>query len=561
MILKNIPLLLLSAFLISELHCFEDSKINGILKTVGKRYIRRDPKLMGLIAKHHRLKDWDGLPEMYQAWYIKTKALIISEHVVHQSFIENPRWQEHVKLLYDMQHDDMVAEICGTPIKLNKYQFDKYLHNQRQNFMLAVVPITPYKLEKLKPNRDFNIMIGFETTAKEGYTVQNYWNVTYKLMDFMGWHKELADFKITNISINGGCTEYGHVDLSGIPNKKNNTLELLKRDKNPSVESLFELFMPVYATYLESSTREVIPTVWLESLDDDPMSLQATVCHVEKEPRQQSYTKKEFIRWYEKFQEMWHVKEDGPKDWIRVQMIDAKDDMLIARITMSVQVGINETAPVHDWDFRIVLRFNDHGDEKWYITKLDVLCPPTIENYRDLSLMHIADVVTANFLWYVRRLPKPVTWYQTLDFLKPFTHQNETNSIAVDICDQKNITNLKEIYSTVINREFKKRLAPSEDIPRNITYILYFVDNARFDLPAQESTNFKMFTALSPRAKEPWGWIYEQIWDFKIRWDDKDRFYYVEKMELTCPKKIYTYYWFHPVHFGGKENWLRFGRH
>ncbi|CAO4367296.1 unnamed protein product [Caenorhabditis nigoni] len=464
-----------------------------------------------------------------------------------------------------MQHDDMVAEICGTPVKLNKYQFDKYLHNQPQNFFPAPLLKNVHKVEPIKDLREFNIMIGFENQARELYKVQNYWNITYTLMEFRSYlfhgdFEKRAYFKITHILVYGGCTEYGHVDLSGLFST-NKTLELLKKEKNPSVESLFELFVPEYVTSLESPSYEVIPTGWLESLDDDPVSLQATVCRDEKEPRKEIYTKEEFIRWYQKFQEMWHVKEDGDKDWIRVQMIDAKDDMLIARITMSVQVGINETAPVHDWDFRIVLRYNDHGDEKWYITKLDVLCPPTIENYRDLSLMHIADVVTANFLWYVNRLPKLVTWYQTLDFLKPFTHQNETNSIAVDICDQKNITNLKEIYSTVINREFKKRLAPSEDIPRNITYILYFVDNARFDLPAQESTNFKMFTALSPRAKEPWGWIYEQIWDFKIRWDDKDRFYYVDKMELTCPKKIYTYYWFHPVHFGGKENWLRFGRH
>ncbi|UMM20363.1 hypothetical protein L5515_015662 [Caenorhabditis briggsae] len=490
--------------------------------------------MMGLIAKHHRLKDWDGLPEQYQAWYVKTKALIISEHVVHQSFIENPRWQEHVKLLYDMQHDDMVAEICGTPIKLNKYQFDKYLHNQRQNFMLAVVPIIPYKIEILKDKRVFNIMIGFETTAREGYSVQNYWNVTYELMDFMGYHKELADFKITHISINGGCTEYGHVDLSGIPNMKNNTLELLKRENNPSVESLFELFMPVYATYLESSTREVIPTVWLESLDDDPMYLQATVCHVEKEPRQQNYTKKEFIRWYEKFQEMWHVKEGGAEDWIRVQMIDAKDDMLSARMTMSVQVGTNETAPVHDWDFRIVLRYNEHGDEKWYITKLDVLCPPTIDNYRDLSLMHIGDVVTSNFLWYVQILPTPVTWYQTLDFLKPFTHQN---TMLAEICNHTNI-NLTEIYSKVISREYKNMESPKgEDIPRDDTYILYSLDNVRFDPSAKELADFKLATVLTGRANAPREWIY--VWDFKIRWDDMDQFYYVEKVELACPEKLY----------------------
>ncbi|CAO4367300.1 unnamed protein product [Caenorhabditis nigoni] len=167
---------------------------------------------------------------------------------------------------------------------------------------------------------------------------------------------------------------------------------------------------------------------------------------------------------------MWHVKEDSPKDWIRVQMIDANDDMMIARITMSVQVGTNDTAPVHDWDFRVVLRYNQHGDERWYVTKLDVLCPPTIDNYRDLSLMHIGDVVTANFLWYVNRLPKPVTWYQTLDFLKPFTLEKDTNTISVDICDQKNITNLKEIYSNVINREYKKN-EDGQDIPRNITYV------------------------------------------------------------------------------------------
>ncbi|CAO4367303.1 unnamed protein product [Caenorhabditis nigoni] len=537
-----------------------DSKIDGILKTVGKRYIRRDQELMNRIDRYHRLKDWDGLPEMYMAQYIRYKAKEISEHIVHQSSIKNPRWQEHVKLLYDMQHDDMVAEICGTPVKLNKYQFDKYLHNQRQNFFPASLFKNVHKVEPIKDLREFNIMIGFENQAREGYMVQNYWNITYKIMDFQGNHEELADFKITHILVYGGCTEYGHVDLSGLFST-NKTLELLKKEKNPSVESLFELFMPVYATYLESAAREVIPTVWLESLDDDQTHLQATVCHVEKEPRQQSYTKKEFLHWYQKFLEMWHVKEDGAKDWIRVQMIHANDDTLTARITMSVQVGINETAPVHDWDFRIVLRYNQHGDEKWYITKLDVLCPPTIENYRDLSLMHIGDVVTANFLWYVNRLPKPVTWYQTLDFLNPFTHQNDTNAISIDICDQKDIKNLKEIYSKVINREYAKSQPDGEDIPRDITYIMYNVDNENFDLPAEESTNFKMLTALSPKTEKPWTWIYEQTWDFKLRWDDKDQFYYVEKVELTCPKRIYTAIGYREMDFIGKSHLFRIGRH
>ncbi|PIC48848.1 hypothetical protein B9Z55_007678 [Caenorhabditis nigoni] len=451
-----------------------------------------------------------------------------------------------------MQHDDMVAEICGTPVKLNKYQFDKYLHNQPQNFFPAPLLKNVHKVEPIKDLREFNIMIGFENQARELYKVQNYWNITYTLMEFRSYlfhgdFEKRAYFKITHILVYGGCTEYGHVDLSGLFST-NNTLELLKKEKNPSVESLFELFVPEYVTSLESPSYEVIPTGWLESLDDDPVSLQATVCRDEKEPRKEIYTKEEFIRWYQKFLEMWHVKKDGDKDWIRVQMIHAKDDTLTARITMSVQVGINETAPVHDWDFRIVLRYNDHGDEKWYITKLDVLCPPTIDNYRDLSLMHIGDIVTANFISYAERLPMPVKWYQTLDFLKPFTHQN---SILADICDQKGIKNLTEIYSKVMNGEFKNMDTPKgEDIPKDNLYILYYVDNVRFD-EGKELAYFKLFTAYFNLF----------TWDFKIRWDDKDRFYYVEKVELACPKKIYTYYWFHPVHYGGKENWLRFGRH
>ncbi|PIC48844.1 hypothetical protein B9Z55_007676 [Caenorhabditis nigoni] len=548
MILKNISLVvLLPAFLVSGFHCFDDSKIDGILKKVGRRfssgalYARRNWRLQFRIDRAHRLKEWDAFDEVTRDEIIRKYAEEITGHIFLQSSIENPRWQEHVKWLYDMQDDDMLAEICGTPVKLNKYQFDKYLHNHRQNFVASYLP-RDFKFEPIKDLREFNIMIGFENQAREGYLVQNYWNFTLKLIDLpnktlrglITQDEREAEFKITHISINGGCTEYGHVDLSAIPDKKNDTLELLKKEKNPNVKSLFELFVPEYITYLESSTYESIPTGWLESLDDDPTHLQATVCHDEKEPRQQNYTKDEFIRWYVKFREMWHMKKDGAKDWIRVQMIDAKDDMLVARITMSVQVGTNETAPgLHDWDFRVVLRYNQHGDEKWYITALDVLCPPTIDNYRDLSLMHIGDVVTANFLSYSQRLPKPVKWYQTLDFLKPFTHEN---TILADICNQT--TTLTEIYSKVINREYENMETPKgEDIPKDEpSYIMYNVDNESLDLPAEELENFKLFTSLNARAKRPFEWIY--VWDFKIRWDDKDRFYYVEKVELACPEKI-----------------------
>ncbi|ULU08442.1 hypothetical protein L3Y34_019555 [Caenorhabditis briggsae] len=77
----NISLLLLSTFFISDLHSFEDSKIDGILKKVGKRYIRRDQKMMGLIDRYHRLKEWDGLDEYTRDEYVINKATEITRHI------------------------------------------------------------------------------------------------------------------------------------------------------------------------------------------------------------------------------------------------------------------------------------------------------------------------------------------------------------------------------------------------------------------------------------------------------------------------------------------------
>ncbi|CAO4367301.1 unnamed protein product [Caenorhabditis nigoni] len=75
---------------------------------------------MGRIAKSYRLSQWDELDQYTRDETIRMAAEEITGDIYFQSSIENPSWQERVKSLYDMQHDDMVAEICGTPVKLNK---------------------------------------------------------------------------------------------------------------------------------------------------------------------------------------------------------------------------------------------------------------------------------------------------------------------------------------------------------------------------------------------------------------------------------------------------------
>ena len=129
---------------------------------------------------------------------------------------------------------------------------------------------------------------------------------------------------------------------------------------------------------------------------------------------------------------MWHPKE-GADDTYTLQVLELKPDSIIARVTMKLQMGRKEDAPVHDWNFKfsgkkvcsekeiatsstMYLFQNEHT---WYINKIEVLCDPTIE-YKDESLKLIREVVAGKFVDELK-YKNGTQWYSTVDFIKQFT--------------------------------------------------------------------------------------------------------------------------------------------
>ncbi|CAB63386.2 Bet_v_1 domain-containing protein [Caenorhabditis elegans] len=210
---------------------------------------------------------------------------------------------------------------------------------------------------------------------------------------------------------------------------------------------------------------------------------------------------------YKRFAMMWHP-EVGNDEYMTVQMLSQDEQKLSARVTMKLEMGINTTAKVWEWNFKITANLN--SDKKWYITYFEFMCNPFIK-YMDESLISIRDVATEKFLSTMRDQQPPVSWWSTVEFVKQF---QKDEKMEAQICA---------------------------------------VDYTDIPLPATESTYFKIKTIA--KGYSP-AYRFVHNWEFHIKWDKMDQFYYIHKIDISCGKQVSDWAGERYV-FISKEVWKR----
>uniref|UniRef100_A0A1I7UDR4 VWFD domain-containing protein n=1 Tax=Caenorhabditis tropicalis TaxID=1561998 RepID=A0A1I7UDR4_9PELO len=511
MILKTILLLLLITICLAK-----EKKLDRILKDVWKRERTEfkdrlwynsptdkfDPMEQSIEIDEDELLNNQCYDDGIQREMALQLSVILRE--LHSGY--NVYWNKFLAILVFYESWSMEAKICGSETPMNIYQFNRWFLKQREKY-LPITDHSPYKFYHMRVQTGaMTFHAGYDLKTKFGFTESVIWDIRLEITQDL-FRPNYLNYQIRNLTVGGGCVDYGTVNHTYIQYRnQEETLELLKREKNPNVKLLFDLFTPGELKFVDR-IKYRIPHLWLEGIDPDESVIR--VCHDRDNVNTLvKYSKKQFDSWFHRFKMMWHPKENET-DFIQVQMINVKSDELTARITMRLQIGVKIAQPTHDWNFKIVSRYNQHGDEKWYVTMLEVLCHPTFD-YMDESLKAIRDVVTYDFMTLVRRekQSEPAPFWSTIDFVYKFTKNRQ---IDIYICELGKFDTNKSAL------QFEVKY--SENI-RKTRLKGYNVDYKDIPLPATPKSYFILNTMTRPidqlminiRAN------FYQEWKFQVSW-------------------------------------------
>ncbi|UMM19407.1 hypothetical protein L5515_015017 [Caenorhabditis briggsae] len=233
----------------------------------------------------------------------------------------------------------------------------------------------------------------------------------------------------------------------------------------------------------------------------------------------------QFRSWYKRFGQMWHPKK-GDKDYIKVQVLEANDAGITARVTMRLQPGANETAPTYDFDFKMGIQFNVGGTNRWTVTWLDILCQPHIdfmeENYLSMRGLFMKELIST--------YEEEDNWYTALNVLKKFEKDPITTSVCflpTDVREAKNVDDTLKLFFDLAKKY------------HNSTVWGVFT-NDELILPAEEKHTFSVRFALGHPSTEdkPTEPIVGTRWEFQIQWDKNDKFYYIYHIVIGCVDRI-----------------------
>ncbi|KAF1763732.1 hypothetical protein GCK72_003677 [Caenorhabditis remanei] len=414
-------LLLVSTLVFAESHS-KYGKLEELLKTLGKRYTNSGVFRDAILFSQKQMRNWMNEPDDYIAKVKLETAELITQHIRWQSSVRDNLWRDHAAILMELQDDRMTAEVCGAKEELNKVKFNSHLKRLRGSFD-SIQDNAQYSFEVEPTAKDVLDMISrVEVKSQWGYTITQIWNIHAKLQCREGE----CVYRFFHIKLGGGCTEHGIVNHNYTEmNNRKEALKQLKEGTNTDVLNLFQLFTPGPMKFRDQDKNE-LPYVWLKGLDTIADSLKIYVCHENEDSP--SYTREQFRSWYERFMQMWHPK-NGDTDYLSMQVLNVKPNEIVARITMRLQIGIDENATTHEWNMKVATKFNEHADNKWYITRVEVLCQPDIRLMDEQYLVY-RDMVGATFMSYIKDADE---WYTAVDFGKHFRKEG----VELTSCDTR----------------------------------------------------------------------------------------------------------------------------
>ncbi|EFO91750.1 hypothetical protein CRE_06994 [Caenorhabditis remanei] len=539
---KCILLLLLVSTLVFAESRSKYGKLEELLKTLGKRYTNSGVFRDAILFSQKQMRNWMNEPDDYIAKVKLETAELITQHIRWQSSVRDNLWRDHASILMELQDDRMTAEVCGAKEELNKVKFNNHLKRLRGSFD-SIQDNAQYSFEVEPTAKDILKMISrVELKSQWGYTITQIWNIHAKLQVSIGCDEVFnflifqcregeCAYRFFHIKLGGGCTEYGIVNHNYT--EMNNRKEALKQLKEGT------------NTDFRDQDKNELPYVWLQGLDTNADSLKIYVCHENEEvtPR---YTREQFRSWYGRFMQMWYPK-NGDTDYLSMQVLDVKPNEIAARITMRLQIGVYENATIHEWNMKVATKFNEHADNKWYITRVEVLCQPDIRLMDEHYLVY-RDVVGATFMSYIKDADE---WYTAVDFGKRF----RKGVVELNSCGTR-VRELEDLPNTFfINRNLW-----------NATITGYLTLEEQSKLPAQENFSFVLRVAFNPITPvdfkyKLWRKIFGSDWTFHIRYDKMDQFYYIYKMNFDCPRWMETSgEWIMSPIFYQRHSWIRFGK-
>ncbi|PIC47785.1 hypothetical protein B9Z55_007013 [Caenorhabditis nigoni] len=217
---------------------------------------------------------------------------------------------------------------------------------------------------------------------------------------------------------------------------------------------------------------------------------------------------------------MWHGKTDA-NDTFELQLIEIKEDRLVGRVTMKLQMGTKEDADVHKWEFKFAAGISELNT--WYFNKLDVLCDASIQ-YKDQSLINIRDIIAAQFVNELK-YQNDTPWYSTVEFVRDFTkhgHVELTDCVKDTVTKTSQIDLFTKDKNTVHGTKFTK----------------YQLDDSAVPSPAPDTYQFKLKTiseAADESSEQPVEHVHE--WTFDLKWIDsiyRRGPQHVANIQVTC---------------------------
>ncbi|KAF1766868.1 hypothetical protein GCK72_006826 [Caenorhabditis remanei] len=493
----------------------ESSKIQNALKKVGKRYYGEETmgilQLMDGVVASTPLQQFNEFSDEEVEKFKEEKAFGIVRLFATASSNQHHQFKDALTIIESILDPKMTAEICGEEKRLNSYQFMKHLLHSSSQYN-ANSPVQ-YYFDIMETERNFlHMVMNFTRTDKSGLEVVFEYELKLSLTMTTSYF-----YSIIHLIQGGSCADRG---LASFTNTELEGVAWLIDDieglqEKPTVKLFFKLFTPAVYQYIEENPNK-LPRYWLSGLNSSLTSI--NVCH-EKMTDTFAYTEDQFRSWYVHFGLMWHPKE-GADDTYTLQVLELKPDSIIARVTMKLQMGRKEDAPVHDWNFKFS---GKKKDGVWYFEKIDVMCDPTIE-YKDESLKLIREVVAGKFVDELK-YKNDTQWYSTVDFIKQFTKHGH---LVMEDC-------VNDIVGLITQIDLFKK---DRDDVHGIKFTKYQIDEeTAIDLPAADTATFRFKTvSQAADSTEEEKVEIEREWSFDIKWDQKDQFYYIEKMGIGCAK-------------------------
>ncbi|CAB3411210.1 unnamed protein product [Caenorhabditis bovis] len=234
------------------------------------------------------------------------------------------------------------ALVCNTP--MNYLEYISYLEETRFKYKVISTAIK-YYIAMLQ-REYFIFAVHMNLTSRMGYEVKDIYHI---------YAHDIGknNYVIRKIEQSGGCPQFGETDPNFIRRQGESMHSAEIKTKNEFAHRLL-----INSPY--------VPELNNDKLMDTKGSFSATLC---TNPGYRVPLNR-YIRYMDIFSNRWLIPIEGVT-FLKTKILDA-DDVFIFRL--SCPLIINETI-LRTWEFQFRCEYNKHGDQRWYVSDVNLHCP------------------------------------------------------------------------------------------------------------------------------------------------------------------------------------------